>query len=788
MQTGATKLASACFATIAAFSACFDVAFAAGPFVQFEATRYLQSEMPSASVTVRGQQPELPGQEVERRRRSPFETLFTTPGEEPSLDVIPISDVSADIFRQEEGQLNADPSIGGQIQKSTAAPSVGFQRRSPISQDPHIRGYRWGQIYTQADGQHWLPVRLDLDSMMSRFDPSLVQDIAIINGPYGLRYGPGFSFINIKTVDTPRHDVYQASLRTGLSVHTNGGQVYGRETVYGGSSNWGFIFNYGNRTGADYRPGSNAELSRIPGSYHDQSFLGQIGYDLSENCKIEFRASRLDQTDTEYAGQFFDVGYLVTDSFSATLTRVDPCRASEFKAEAWYNRSRFAGDTRNPSKRSSPTGSRYFPVIDRVERAIEASTGATGVTLEGDTDGNVTSAGFRAGSTYGDADWLQLRLGGDVRYVEQHLFEQFATTGTNVPAALQNFMTNMPQAEMVNPGMFAELTLPWLPYLRSAIGGRVDWVTSDAREGGLPDGLRTSPPDASASSLPGAPGTLPQNDVLAAFFLRNELEITSNWTAELSVGYAERSPTLLERYADGIFVGVIQSGFTRLIGDPTLRKERLWQVDAGVKADFDWWRGNAAFFYAWVHDYATYTGFAVPDPTGARLVQSANTDLATLVGFEMKGEFDLLERVSMIGTLNYVQGDDREIDRALPGIMPLECRIAMRLRDDSDGALWGMEFGTRMVNGQDRVGWLRLGQTGSEFTVEQATPGFTTCYLRGYLNVTEDLNIYAGVENLFDRTYIEHLDLRLPDDPPDFQTTPVLSPGITPYISVEWTY
>ena len=177
-----------------------------------------------------------------------------------------------------------------------------------------------------------------------------------------------------------------------------------------------------------------------------------------------------------------------------------------------------------------------------------------------------------------------------------------------------------------------------------------------------------------------------------------------------------------------------------------------------------------------------------PDPTGARLVQSTNTGLATLTGFELKGEWDLRERLSLIGILNYVEGEDRDIDLPLPGIMPLEGRVALRVRDGWDGSIWGIEFGTRMVDGQDRIGWLRLGQTGSQFPVEQPTPGFTTFYMRGYLNVTEDLNIYAGVENLFDRTYIEHLDLRLPEDLPNFQTTPVLSPGITPYVSVEWTY
>ena len=64
--------------------------------------------------------------------------------------------------------------------------------------------------------------------------------------------------------------------------------------------------------------------------------------------------------------------------------------------------------------------------------------------------------------------------------------------------------------------------------------------------------------------------------------------------------------------------------------------------------------------------------------------------------------------------------------------------------------------------------------------------------MRGFYNITEDLHLLAGIENLFDRTYLEHLDLRLPVQPvaagDDIAAFSVLSPGITPYIGVEWTH
>jgi outer membrane receptor protein involved in Fe transport len=69
--------------------------------------------------------------------------------------------------------------------------------------------------------------------------------------------------------------------------------------------------------------------------------------------------------------------------------------------------------------------------------------------------------------------------------------------------------------------------------------------------------------------------------------------------------------------------------------------------------------------------------------------------------------------------------------------------------------------------------------------LEYPTSGFTTAYVRGYITPTPNLHIIGGIDNLFDRSYVEHLNLRLAPQGPNV-ATPVLSPGITPYLAVEW--
>src|SRR5205085_11625142 len=133
---------------------------------------------------------------------------------------------------------------------------------------------------------------------------------------------------------------------------------------------------------------------------------------------------------------------------------------------------------------------------------------------------------------------------------------------------------------------------------------------------------------------------LVQHDVLYAYYLTNELKLSDTWTLNLGYGYAQRPPALVERYADGVFLGLLQSGFTRVIGDPALRPERDFQIDLGLSAKYDNFRGNVSLFYSWVVDYITFQGLAVEEFFDAKLARFSNTPLATLAGFEAAADWD----------------------------------------------------------------------------------------------------------------------------------------------------
>ena len=244
---------------------------------------------------------------------------------------------------------------------------------------------------------------------------------------------------------------------------------------------------------------------------------------------------------------------------------------------------------------------------------------------------------------------------------------------------------------MVDPGAYSELTVAWLPYLSSTVGGRVDLVNTSARA----DEIRATP---LPSNLEDYRNSLDQSDTLLSFYVANDLELSENWGVRLGLGYAERPPTLIERYADGVFLGIVQSGFSRVIGTPTLNKEENWQVDLSLKREGEGWRGRAAAFYAWTDDPIVFLGFPVKDPTGAYLLRYTNGNLFTRTGFELAGEWDNTSMLTTFGTLHYLSGRDLNIlvngqyyDRPMTGVYPLDGRAGVRLHDAEGGQKWGIE-------------------------------------------------------------------------------------------------
>src|SRR6185437_12797472 len=147
--------------------------------------------------------------------------------------------------------------------------------------------------------------------------------------------------------------------------------------------------------------------------------------------------------------------------------------------QGWYNKTNMTGNTFNPN---------HQPTVNAVEQSLttfytnqELLTGnpaqafLTG--FSSGTVGDVTSTGGRVSAQFGELDEVSLLTGMDARVINQRIGEYFTLANAFDVAAqaytpITNYSSGMPRSTMVNPGAFAEATLPWTSYFRSKIGAR----------------------------------------------------------------------------------------------------------------------------------------------------------------------------------------------------------------------------------------------------------------------------------------------------------------------------
>ena len=687
-------------------------------------------------------------------------------------------------------QASAD--LADLLKKSPSALSVGVQSKSPVIHDPRVRGSRVDSL--AAAGSHWVAARADLDTMLSKFDSRQVESTTITPGPYTSLLGPGFAFTDVQLLSSPRYrNGPESHGGTDLEYRANGNQFLGQQSVLLGSSNWGSRFNYSNRSGDDYVDGNN---NRVPSSYRSQEMTLALGRDW-ENDSIEVNVLRLDQTDLVFPGYVFDIDFLVTDGYEVTHTRKRDGVFDNIQTDVWYNRTRFEGNAQNLQKRQ------FFPVFDVIA-------------YEGFTDVDSMSTGYRQAFVYGgsDIDSVKFSVGHDLRFVKQELNEISNSATLTFP---QFFLTNrnspIPKSYIVNPGLFTEYEEEVTDRTVVKLGGRVDYAASDITDN--PGKLAAVGLDFNPTTYAEVVGTdrYDRDFNLLSGFMSLKRTLSEEGTGTMSLGYAERAPTLTELYAAQPFMLLLQNGLNNVTGDPTLKKEKLLQFDLGYEYREDRMNAGIRGYHAWAFDYITFentqtTVFPPNADTQQVSLRYVNTDLATLTGAEAftelfpKSPFTPFANVRFVdgidrtrngnfATTNGSQGNASQKDptqvrgaasgvtgsssEALPNIPPLDTRIGIRLHDTSPKMRWSFELSNRIVNAQKRVATSLL---------ESTTAGFSTWDIRSVFRpaINDRLVIATGVENIFDRQYREHFDFRTPSGLSVFQ------PGANFYLSSSLTY
>ncbi|PHM74225.1 TonB-dependent copper receptor [Xenorhabdus kozodoii] len=198
------------------------------------------------------------------------------------------------------------------------------------------------------------------------------------------------------------------------------------------------------------------------------------------------------------------------------------------------------------------------------------------------------------------------------------------------------------------------------------------------------------------------------------------------------VGYTERFPDYWE-----LFSGKAnENAFTKI------KTEKTTQLDIGTQYNDNHLKGWVSAYIGKVNDFILFD-------------YDNNTDRnvnATIMGGETGMAYKFNENWKTDASLAYSWAQNNTNHRPLPQIPPLEARFSLTWEHGD----WTSSGLLRLVNSQHRVAINEGNVVGKDF---DSSKGFALLSANATYKVTQNIQVSAGVDNLFDKTYSEHLNL-----------------------------
>ena len=342
-----------------------------------------------------------------------------------------------------------------------------------------------------------------------------------------------------------------------------------------------------------------------------------------------------------------------------------------------------------------------------------------------------------------------------------------------------NYMGPAAVVEAETPG--AARYLMWPDTTISQTGLYLETETALSAKTTLKGGLRYDHVRATAGwadGLAGYPATLVPNDLYDAVYgniydgaytednlggllrLEHELSATTKVFAGLSrsvrTGDANERSIARATVVDGVVSA------NAWVGDPGIDPEKHLQFDVGIETSTETWGYTATVYVDRVNDYILRDQFSMP---GMTLYRNVDADLAgvELSGYWRSGNWEFA------GDATYTYGENRDDDRALAQIPPLEGSLSAIYNMDD----WRFGGRVNFAAAQHRYDASRDGGP---------TPGYATLDLFGSYALNDKAQLIAGVDNVLDKAYAKHPSRT---NVFDTEVERVMEPGRSLYVKLE---
>ncbi|MQP76665.1 TonB-dependent copper receptor [Stenotrophomonas sp. MYb238] len=609
-------------------------------------------------------------------------------------------------------------------------PGFSAIRNGGTNGDPVLRGMSGSRLNILSnDGSLIGACPSRMDNPLSYIAPETYDRLTVIKGPQSVRWGAGASAGTVRFErDMPRFDAPGMQLQASAL----GGSSNRNDQMLDASvgSKPGYVRVNGNRSESDdYRDG-NGDV--VPSRWRKWNADAAIGWTPDADTVLELNAGTGDAL-ARYAGRGMDGAAFRRSSYGLRFERGNlPGAWDKLQANLYYNEADHVMDNytlRTPN----PHGSMPMPMASNVERR---------------TSGGRLASEWR---------WQDVAV---VAGIDAQDSRHRKRNGMGRGTFRQMPWTR--DAELRNQGAFAELTFGEDTPRRWVSGLRVD--KAQAKD------LRRT---AGMMAMPNPTAGLTREETLGSGFLRYERDHGKAWTWYAGLGHSERMPDYWELFSADAGPAGAANAFAGV------KPEKTTQLDLGLQ-----FHGRA--LDAWVSAYAgrlqDYILFAYR--SGGMMgssTRAGNVD-ARIAGAEAGLEWRPVQGWKLGSTLAYAWGENRDEQRPLPQIPPLEGRFTASW----EHARWSTGALLRVVGRQNRVA-----QDEGNVVARDLGPtaGFATLSLNAAYRINDGLHASAGVDNLFDRAYAEHLNLAgsadfgFPADP-----VRINEPGRTFWLKLDYRY
>ena len=633
-------------------------------------------------------------------------------------------------------------------------PGFSTMRKGGSNGDPVFRGMAGSRLGILVDGGQiagGCPSRMDPPT--AYIAPELFDRVVVIKGPETVLYGPGNS---AGTVLFERDHARYAEPAWSLSGSVLGGS-WGRNDqnieIRGGTPTF-YAGLVGNHTHSqDYDDGNG---DRVHSSWNRWNVDTDVGWTPDDDTRVELTAGKGDGR-TAYAFSSMDGAQFLRESAGLSFERRNLGEHfAKLEASAYYN---YADHVMDNYTLRDPDPDSMMPMA-----------------MAADVDRR--TVGGRVAGTF---QWTGIEL---VAGMDASSNVHSARSG-GPPGSMMGFYGDMPRerdARIATSGAFGELAWTFAERQRLVAGLRVDrarargYALTTMMTGGMGDmgdGM-DMPPETTVSAT--------RDDTLTSGFVRWEHALPSSpVTLYAGIGHAERFPDYWELFG--------QHADTRLTAFLGLKPERTTQLDIGARYEGERLQAWVSAYVGIVDDfividYGDSMGMGDMGDGGMQMDMASDTPKnvrARTRGGEAGASYAISERFKIDATIAYSWGENRSEHRPLPQIPPFE----MRLAASYDTGTWSLGALLRGVSRQDRVA---VGQGNIIGQDLGKSAGYGVLSFNGGYRFGNGLILTAGVDNVFDKVYAEHISPANPGFAGYVNTVRVNEPGRTAWAKLAFAF